>query len=626
MYFFHPIQQCAQQVYHTALPLSPTSSLQKYYLPNFADDQPSHVIAFIGAPSTWGLLLRTIDTRPMELTSIATSGQQIIAACGDIVKIYDAVTGVLKQSLSPSKPVTKIQASTDGSTLFFAHSSSVTMWDVQTGGLIHTFTTQSVINNIAVSTSESHIACGSSDGSVAFWNIRTKGEGRGFGNGQPVVTICWLSPQKLAVATRNSLYIRDIAAGKTVDSLLIPGCVWGMLYFGEEGKFLVGTSPPDVLKNGESCSLETISSRYPGLALGESQPTVVRRKLYRGRQSMTLPGRLAHPTLVGKKIACINLPMGVQLFDASSYDWNKNPPLLDMAESVAVSLNRNLVAQTKDSIQIFSTDVLTSGEARSDQRVSHIYPLGESYIICVLQPTRHLAILELETLHRGLIHHDDQTLPFGWLLTNELRTPQFLFFRGVNTNLHIPVAMRAWRLGNPLPEEIKAVDRDTPRLLHRLSPTCTRIAIIIINPPWRELWINDAKRGGVLALLVLRDSGLGEACDLIFDSETRFYLEIEGPQNIIIPYEITTSPPGSHYPYTITEGEAIDPSEFRKRLPYTLDTNCEWVLDTQSRKICWISPANLRRGDGGHFWIGSSLFMVGDDGVVRKVSFREPDC
>jgi hypothetical protein len=27
MHFFHPIQQCAQQVYHTALPLSPTSSL-----------------------------------------------------------------------------------------------------------------------------------------------------------------------------------------------------------------------------------------------------------------------------------------------------------------------------------------------------------------------------------------------------------------------------------------------------------------------------------------------------------------------------------------------------------------------------------------------------------------------
>ena len=142
MHFFHPIQQCAQQIYYTALPLSPTSShLQHSYLQNIADGQASHVTTFIGAASTWGLLLRTIDVRPRELTCITTSGQRIIAACGDIVNIYDAVTGVLQQSLSPSEAARKIQASPDGFTLFFAHSSSMTMWDVQTGGLIHTFTT-----------------------------------------------------------------------------------------------------------------------------------------------------------------------------------------------------------------------------------------------------------------------------------------------------------------------------------------------------------------------------------------------------------------------------------------------------------------------------------------------------
>jgi WD40 repeat protein len=221
MHFFHPIQQCAQQIYHTALPLSPTSSqLQKSCLQSVTDDQLSLVTAFVGAPSTWGLLLRTIDIRPRQLTCITTSGQRIIAGCGDIVNIYDAVTGVLQQSLSPSETVTKIQASPDGSTLFFAHSSSVTMWDVQTGGLIHTFTTQSEVNDIAVSTSGDHIACGSSDGSVRFWNIHTKKEGRGFGNGQPVVTICWLSPQKFAVATQNSLYICDVTAGEPGQPLL----------------------------------------------------------------------------------------------------------------------------------------------------------------------------------------------------------------------------------------------------------------------------------------------------------------------------------------------------------------------------------------------------------------------
>jgi hypothetical protein len=423
MHFFHPIQQSAQQIYHTALPLSPTSShLQKYYLQSVTDDQLPHVTTFIGAPSTWGLLLRTIDVRPRELTCITTSGQRIIAACEDTVTIYDAVTGVLQQSLSPSEAVRKIQASPDGSTLFFAHSSSVTMWDVQTGGLIHTFTTQSEVNDIAVSTSGDHIACSSSDGSVTFWNICTKEEGKQYGNGQPVVTICWLSPQKLAVATQNSLYIRSVTTGETLDSLSIPDRVWGMVYFQDKDEFLVGTSRPGSEADQELHSFVTIPHRHPE-PLEKRRPTVnrgrlVRRKLYRGKESPTHPGRLTRPTLVGKELVCITPPKGVQSFSTESYNWTNNPPLLDAAASVAVSLNRNLVAQTEDSIQIFSIDVLTSGEAHNDTRVSHVYPLGENHIICVLQPTRHIAVLELETLQE--LSRDDETLPFRSLPADEM--------------------------------------------------------------------------------------------------------------------------------------------------------------------------------------------------------------
>jgi len=96
MHFFHPIQQCAQQVYHTAVPLSPTSSqLHKYCLQSIIENQLSPVNEFMGAPYTWGSLLRTIDTKPWKLTCITTSGQSIVSACEDIVTIHDAVTGVL---------------------------------------------------------------------------------------------------------------------------------------------------------------------------------------------------------------------------------------------------------------------------------------------------------------------------------------------------------------------------------------------------------------------------------------------------------------------------------------------------------------------------------------------------
>jgi len=174
MHFFHPIQQCSQQVYSTALPLSPTSSKLSKPLLQRVYHQLSHVTAFSGAPDTWGTLLRTIDVRPKQLTCIATSIQGIIVACEDCtVIIYDAVTGVPQQSLCALEKVERIQGSPDGSILFFAHSFSVTMWDVQTGGLIHTFATQSRIHDIAVSTGGDHIACGC-DSFITFWDINTR--------------------------------------------------------------------------------------------------------------------------------------------------------------------------------------------------------------------------------------------------------------------------------------------------------------------------------------------------------------------------------------------------------------------------------------------------------------------
>jgi hypothetical protein len=275
MHFFHPIQQCAQQIYYTALPLSPTSSqLRKSYLQSITDDQLSHVTAFSGAPDTWGLLLRTIDIRSGRLTHIATFAQRIIAVCEDIVNIYNAVTFGLQQSLCTPETVTKIQGSPDGSILFFAHSHSVTMWDVQTGGLAHTFTTQSKITDIAVSITGDYIACSSSDGSISFWDVNTKEEGKCFEAGQLVVTIHWLSPLELVVATQRAVFIHSVRIGKTLDthkpldtrkpldtgSFSIPGHVWGMVKRPLGGGVLVGASRSGKGAGQHSCFFEITES------------------------------------------------------------------------------------------------------------------------------------------------------------------------------------------------------------------------------------------------------------------------------------------------------------------------------------------------------------------------------
>ena len=575
------------------------------------------MVAFSGAPDSWGLLLRTISIRPKQFTCIVTSFQQIIAACEDTVYIYDAVTFVLQQSLYAPEKVTKIQVTPDRSILFFIHFSSVSMWDMQTGGLIHTFTTKSKINDTAVSTMGDYIACGLSDGSVTFWNIHTK-KGGEFGNGQPVVAIYWFSPKELVVVTQDSVYIFNIIIFHTSNSLSIPGCMWA-IYLGN-GRFLVGTSLPGV--NQElSCSLEVISHQHLCV---ENKPLIYLGRLtqtHQERQPPTYLGQLTHPTRVGNEIVCITSPSGVQLFDTTSNSWTKNPPLLDAATSVAVSLNRNLVVQTKDSIQIFSTDVLTSDETRKFEHLSHVYPLGKKHIICVLHPSKHLALFELESLQE--LDPGGSTSRLGSLFVDHPPSVHASLNCGLVAEFGISAVMQAWQSCTPLDWREGAEDA----VFGGMSPRRTRI-VTVYGPPRWELRLKDAKDGTVLAKLSLEDGGLGtgEVYDLTFDSETRLYLKIDAPEwHLQIPYDLTASPSG-RYSHTITQGEPVPLSEPRARPPYSLDANCEWVVDAKSRKICWISPGNVRRGNGGHFWAGLSLVMVGDDGVARKLTFREPDC
>jgi len=617
MHFFYPIQQCAQQVYHTAVPLLPTSSqLRKSYLQHVINNKLTHVIAFSGAPSTWGSLLRTIDIRPKQLTCIATSAQIIIAACEDIVNIYDVVTFVLQLSLNTSEIVTMIQSSPDGSTLFFAHSLSVTMWDVQTGGLTDTFTVQSRINDIAVS--ETYIACGTADGSVTFWNIHTKEEGKAFGNNQPIVTICWSSPRELAVATQDSLYIHDIVISEIMGRLSVPGHVWGMVYLEGKNEFLIGASQPNPTV-GQEDSYFFIKFQQPKLQPHELE--VFRWKFKSSHWSPVHRGQLSSPTLVGEKIACIIPTNGVQLFDTNSYDWTNNPPLLGAATSVVISLDRNIVVQTKDSIQIFSFDVLTSGKAHGNMGSSHIYPLGKKYIVC-LQPTRHIVLLELETL-RGL-HSNTHTRPLMTSLMDRLASAPASFGHGLVAEFGISPVMEAWQSGTPLPEWTDTAEGVS---LCGWSPGRNRV-VTVYNSPQRGLRVKDANSATVLANLPLGNDDLemGEVYDVAFDSESRFYLKIDGPGGLTqIPHDITVSPSGG-CSHTITKGEPTPSSEPREIPPYTLDVNYEWVLDAKSRKVCWIPPGDIRRGNGGHFWAGLSLVMLGDDDIVRKLTFKDPDC
>ena len=630
MHFFHPIQQCAQHVYYTAVPLSPISSqFHKSHLQSVIDNQLSCVTAFSGAPSTWGSLLRTIDVRPRQLTCIATSVHGIISACGDVVDVYDAVTGVLQQSLCAPEPVAKIRCSPDGSILFLVHLFSVTMWDMQTGGHIHTFSAESRIGDIAVSATS--IACGSFNGLVVSWDILTKEQGWCFWHIHSVVTIDWLSAQELVVLTARTLSIHNVVTGESSGKCFFNGDTWGMICLDSKGEFLVGISKSGFAGQG-GCSFEAIryeqskDSPLPGeLDFGRhlESPEALKsdgqfNPLW---QSSIHSQQLSSPTVISGGVACITPANGVQLFNTSSKEWTNSPPLLGAAASVAMS-NRNLVVQTKDSIQIFSTDVLASGETHDDVHLSHVYPLGENHIICILKSTRNLTLLKLETLQE--LHPSENISQLESSLTDRPDFPCALFGCGLAAEFGVSKVVEMWQSGTPLPEQTEATEEGAP--LRGWSPERTRVIKVYGSPRW-ELRVEDPKEGITLASLPLESSNLdtGNIYDITFDSETRFHLKIDGPGlHVQIPHDITASPSGD-YSHTIIKGEPVPLSEPRAKPLYTLDANCEWVLDAKSRKVCWISPADIRRGNGGHFWAGLSLVMVGGDGVVRKVTFKDPD-
>jgi len=320
---------------------------------------------------------------------------------------------------------------------------------------------------------------------------------------------------------------------------------------------------------------------------------------------------VACPMGGNNEIVCITPPRGVQVFGAFGVS-TRSPSLLNVAKSVAISLRRNLVIQTEDSAQIFSVEVLTSDETQNDAHLSQIYPLGEKHVVC-LQPDRQLTILELKTLQ--------ELLPssLGSSLAKSLaRTP---FGRGFVAEFGASVVMQTWQSGTPLPRWGVAAEEDV--VLGGLSPNYARIATVY-DLPQRQLRVKDATDGTVLASLSLQDDcfGAGVIYDLTFDSETRLYLSVGGPEcNFRVPFDIIASSSGQH-PHTIKRGEPVPLSKPRTTPPYVLDANLEWVLDAQSRKICWIPPDNVRRGNGGHFWAGLSLVMLGEDGVVRKLTFK----
>ena len=170
---FDTLQTSPSYIYHSVLPLSPSSSwVYKHYI---AEASPK-VKVVRGVPAGWGGCSRTtLLGSPTRTLSHHNNRIAVGSRPGDII-ILNTITGSQSAVLSGHiKQVTCVVFSSDGTSLVSgSYDKAIKLWDVQTGGVVKTFFGHTnLVMSVSISADCTTIASGSCDNTIWLWNIQT---------------------------------------------------------------------------------------------------------------------------------------------------------------------------------------------------------------------------------------------------------------------------------------------------------------------------------------------------------------------------------------------------------------------------------------------------------------------
>ena len=593
MHFFHLIQQSARHIYHSALPLSPRSSPFRSIIPQ----QKILVAEFYGCSEAWGAAIQTIKASSGRFTHMTTFASWIAAACDDgSVGIYDSVTGAPRLSLNPGDLVTAMGGTPDGSTLLCAHQrSSVTAWDIQTGGLMHTFVPEWKVEDIAVSLTGHYLACGSSDGFVKVREVTNKSDVLDFESGSPVTHLCWLEQEEqLVVTSEASVRVWDVVARKPLRSLVLEGSIHGVVYSQKLHTLAIVAT----LEAESIIALVDSRTRAPFI-----------RRTSRQITCFTF-------SQITKQLVCGTSTPGLELFSVPAFRKRRldRPATIT---SVSVLPNGTAVAiATGTGIQLLNLDERYAPPRQPTASILTLHTFDEGKIIAIVPTNRdRITLLESATTSPLL------TIPTG---THNSPTdlPPILFallkhriaFRSFQVGAGAYLEM--WRFGSGTPAWSRSPRLGIP-LTCGISPSGSNFVTLTSY--------------GLHTYVETRNTGDGRprgSCnfdwnqslhppEIRFESENKFYCHHDTGR---IPFVISTSPLASPV-HCITPG-TNQPSAERPRRHYDVDDAHEWVV-CFSKRICWIPPGYIGSDPCGHAWNGNVLIMGGQDGIVRKLTFRK---
>ena len=617
LHFFRPIQMSAQHIYHTALPLSPgTSVLRRRFLrscSSWEQDWTTRQTSPWGLYDTWGSILTTIRADSGAFSHVAVAGKNIAAVCEDnTINIYDAVTGVLKLSLDPLRRVTKAESSSDGTILFCAHQCSreITLWDMQTGGLIYTFTTEFDIYDIAVSSMGKYLASCSSDGTFGLWEVESRCESLRL-LGEPVVSICWMIPEdQIALAHKGTVVVLETTTGKTLHTFDVGECVGGVVFSaGRHGLAVLSTS-------GIQSRITFIDIRMGQLLF-----------------SSFLSTHISCFTFSGGGVVCGTGTGDLRRVRVTPYSlhWDEHMSQLGTMHSIDLLQSGHLVVNVGGSIQVL--EPTTPSGTGLNPEISHVYPLDSGRAICASSRARGNAdLVDMETMKTrvgyGVTPGDpDSSFTPRILCASPDRRTTILNFAMTGRTIPKPqVIYRAF------PEWES--DLLQPVLLVALSPGGGELVIVVdsVDGGWgfRVVDVLDGK-------IIFPATQTGkQPQNIAFTSKAEFYTDHEDEDC----RKETSRTQESHPDRLVTRCVRTtfvlnprSPADMISKLseerilsihPYELDKNLEWVVDAKSRRVCWLPPDYVTGIENGHFFVGSSIIMAGRDGIPRKLTFREP--
>lgn len=163
------IENSPDHIYHSALPLCPTSSwLRECY----STDLSQEVKVIGGVLSGWGKCFRTI---PLGMSSFPTLWKDLIAVgVGYKAVILNANTGIcVSVFFGHTHWVRSTAISLNGKLLASGScDKTIKLWDIQTGEVIKTFHGHtSTVDSVSISADYTTIASGSDDETIRLWDV-----------------------------------------------------------------------------------------------------------------------------------------------------------------------------------------------------------------------------------------------------------------------------------------------------------------------------------------------------------------------------------------------------------------------------------------------------------------------